>query len=178
MTAAEIADAEEAVRELVDADVARLLRPALRHEHAPIVEQIDRLPWGAEPTDFMTGKALTILKVATMPGGLADPKEDDADIAWAIAINRTVRVPSVGSRMGRAWFVHGMRLLGADAEVSAVFMSVAAYATAWCEAARGNRNEVARWITIAGIESEVDDRPGVGLAVVVRAARLLPWQAP
>ena len=178
MTAAEIAAAEEAVRELLVPEVAGLLRPALPREHRAVLDALDRLPWHVEPIESVAMKALTILKEASIPGGIADPKEDDADVAWTMTLNRMASVPSVGSRMGRAWYRHGVHSLLRDVEVSTVVQSVAAYTIASFEDALGNQREVGRWMMIAAVESEIDDRPGVGLAVVLRAARLLAWKRP
>jgi hypothetical protein len=173
MTAEEIADAEEAVTTLLVPEVARLLRPALPREHRAVLDALDRLSWDVEPIESVAMKALTILKAASIPGGIADPKEDDADVAWTMTLNRMTSVPSVGSKMGRAWYRHGQRLLWADAGVSTVFLGMAAYTVASFEDVLRSDHAVARWLMTAGVETDVDDRPGVGLAVVVRAARLL-----
>jgi hypothetical protein len=178
MTAAEIAGAEEAVRELVGREIAELARPALRPGHALVVEMIERLPWTVEPTHVVAGRVLTILTVATMPGGPLDPAHDDADLPWAITLMKLVGTPSVGSTIARAWYRHGLHLLLSDVEVSTVVQSVAAYTIASFEDALGNHHEVGRWLKIAAVEGEIDDRPGVSLAVALRAARLLAWERP
>lgn len=175
MTPEEIASADEAVRSLLSVDVARLLRPILRHEHAPVVEAVGQLHWDEDPVDVLATKALTVLKGAAMPGGPVDLKDDDADVVWVVALNRIASAPAVASRLARAWYVHGMRLLWDDAEVSTVAQAMAAYAVARFEDALHNRHEVARWMMIAAIETEADERTGLGLAVVVRAARLCSW---
>ena len=108
-----------------------------------------------------------------MKFGPVDPSDDDSDIVWAMTLNKMANAPTIGSKMARAWYVHGMRLLWNDAEVSTVFQATAAYAVARFEDALHNRNEVARWMMTAAVETEADERRGIGLAVVVRAARLL-----
>lgn len=173
MTSAEIASAEDAVCPLLDATVARLLRPALRGEQLVVVSALERLAWGALPCETLSAQALDILKGAALPGGSLDPKDDDADMPWILAINRAASAPSAASKMARSWYVHGMRLLWDGAQVSTVVQAMAAYGVAVSEDILGREHEVARWMMIAGIETELDDRAGVGLAVALRAARLL-----
>jgi hypothetical protein len=173
MSSKQIADAENAVRGLFGADVVRLLRPVLRREHAMIVETIERLPWAIEPMDIVGHDAVEILVGATKLGGPIDPKDDDADIVWAVTLNKVASAPAIGSKMARAWYLHGMRLLWDDAEVSTVFQAMASYFVAASEDALNHPHEVARWIKTAAVETEVDDRVGLGLAVVLRAARLV-----
>ena len=58
MTLNEIASADDAVRKIVGEDVSRLLSPVLRPEHAPVVCDVDRLPWGQEPVEVVADRAL------------------------------------------------------------------------------------------------------------------------
>jgi hypothetical protein len=76
----QIASAEDAVRGLVGDDVARLLRPALRPEHVPVVEMLERLAWSVGPVEVIADEAVKILAASTKPGGIIDPKDDDADV--------------------------------------------------------------------------------------------------
>lgn len=178
MTAREIASAEEVVRGLVGTDTARLLRPVLRDEHRAVVDAVERLPWGVESVDGVAAKALAILTNATTPSGSLDPADDDADLAWTLGLGRMMVDPASGSRCARRWVVHLERLLWEDVQVSPVPMAVAAYAVARFEDALGRDYEVWRWTMAGAIQTEIDHRRGLGLAVVVRAARLLTWRAP
>ena len=173
MSSEEIAAAEDAVRGLLGDDVAELLRPVLRPEHVPVVEMLERLAWSVGPMEVIADEAIKILAESTTPGGLIDPKDDDADVPWAVILNKMLAAPRVGSRSARTWYAHGMRLLWADAEVSAIYMSTASYHVAALADLLGREHDVARWMMTAAIESEHDARSGVVLAAVVRAARLL-----
>lgn len=173
MSPEQIAAAEDAVRGLLGDDVVRLLRPVHRPEHGPIIEMIDNLPWNMKGVEIVAADALKFLTDATQPGGLIDPKDDDADVPWAVVLTRSKSVPIIGSNMARTWFAHGMHLLFNDAEVSAVFASTAAYGIALFEDDMGHEHEVWRWMMTAAIETNHDDRPGLGLASFLRAAKLL-----
>lgn len=179
MSSEQIDDAEIAVLGLLGPDVASLLRPVLRREHAMIVETIERLPWAFGPADVVAADARSILVGATKSGGPVDPKDDDADIVWTMTLNRVASAPAIGSKLARAWYVHGLRTLWRDAEVSTIFQAMAAYFVAASEDALNHPHEVARWMKTAAVETEADDRVGLGLAVVLRAARLLTgaWRA-
>ena len=113
-----------------------------------------------------------------MPRGAVDPAHDDADVPWAVMLARLVAAPAVGSRTARRWFGHLERMLWEDVQVSAVPMAVAAYAVAGFEDARGRDHEVWWWLQMAAAQAEHDERPGLGLVVTVRAARLLSRRAP
>jgi len=175
MTSEQVASAEEAVRGLVGPDVARLLRPVLRIEHAPLVEALNRLAWDLEPMDVVADRAMHILLAATVPGGVLDPVDDEIDVPWAGALGRMVGAPLQGTKIARQWFAHLERSLWEGVLVSPVVQATAAYCVAYFEDAVGHDYSRWRWVTTAGIVTDLDERHGLGVTVVVRAAKLLSW---
>jgi hypothetical protein len=124
MSPEQIVAAEEAVRGLVEADVARLLRPVLRPEHVPVIAAVERLPWAVERIEIVAEGSLTILTAAAMPGGLLDPVDDQSDVPWAITLGKLASVPSAGSKAANSWFRHGLHLLFEDVAVSGVHQAM------------------------------------------------------
>jgi hypothetical protein len=173
MSPEEIAAAEDAVRGLLGDDVVRLLRPVLLPEHAAIVERIDRLPWAVESLAIVADTAMDILERVTMPGGLIDPKDDDADVPWAFTLRRIAGAPEIGARLACRWFALLERLLWRDAPVSSVVLATSAYLAAYFEEMRGRDHEVWRWLMLAAIQTELDERVGLGLVSVIRVAKLI-----
>lgn len=173
MSPEQIANAKDAVRALVAADVARLFEPTLRPEHVRVVEAIERLPWGAKPLDVVAVAAEKILKRAERPGGTIAPAEDEADVPWAMFLLKLTGCPTVGSRAARRWFANLERSLQYDISVSPVVMGVSAYTVARFEDALGHEFEVWWWLQMAVNQTEHDERHGLALAVVLRAATLL-----
>jgi hypothetical protein len=176
MSPAEIASAEQAVRGLVGADVARLLRPVLRVEHAAVMDVIGRLPWGTDPVEVVASAAVAMLAHATRPGGPVDPADDDSDVPWARTLIRVVGAPVIGAKSARRWFAHLERSLWEDMPVSSVAQAVAAYAVARFEDAMGRDHDAWWWMQMGAAQAEADERVGLGVAVVVRAAHLLAWR--
>jgi hypothetical protein len=172
MSTSEIASAEEAIRSLVGLDVAHLLRPVLSHEHAPLVDLVHQLPWDDEPAEAVADHALHALRGATMPGGLLDPAHDDADVPW-VRMLLMVQGSGIASRSARRWFAHLERLLWEGAVVSTIPMAVAAYAVARFEDDLEHPTETWWWMQMAASQGELDDRQGIGLVVLIRAAHLL-----
>ena len=140
------------------------------YPHAARVARTSGLP---TPDGYVAVEAVELLTRATRSGGQIDPVDDAADVPWCHVLRRMISEPMVGSRSSRRWFVHGQRLLSEDSPVSSVFQATAAYAVAFFEDLRGREHEVSRWTMTAGIEADIDDRAGVGLAVVIRVAKLL-----
>jgi hypothetical protein len=173
MSPAQIVSAEEAIRELVGADVALLLEPRLLPEHAPLVESIRRLPWEARPLGIVAAEAVGMLAAATRLGGPVDPALDDSDVPWALAMNRIGSDPAAGSKSARRWFAGVESLLWEGVEVSPVAMAVAAYYAAHFEDRLGHDHECWWWMQMATAQAEIDGRAGLGVVAVLRSARLL-----
>ena len=117
MTHAEIAAAADDVRPLLCEDAARLLRPALRHDHHAIVDALECLSRGTGSVEAVATRTLAILKAAARPGGSADPTSDDADTIWVAALDGLTESPRVASKIARSWYVHGMHLLWDEVQV-------------------------------------------------------------
>jgi hypothetical protein len=64
-----------------------------------------------------------------------------------------------------------------DVAVCPISEGVAAYAVALAEHLRGRLTEADYWTRIDAIQNEDDDRVGMGVAVVIRAARMLAGRA-
>lgn len=161
--------AQAVARLLAPADL-HLLRPQLRPAHRALVASLDALPWGRP--EVVVNEAMAILKRETYPGRTIDPNDDQGDVPWCSMLVRLVPVPHVGSRAARCWFVHLHRLRSQDIAVSSLVESVAAYGVATFERRAGRQHEVERWWTTAGLMTEPDERAGLGLLAVVRAASL------
>jgi len=56
--------------------------------------------------------------------------------------------------------------------------AMSAYAIAFFEDGMGREHEVRRWLMTGAIEADIDNRVGLGLATVIRAAKLLGRSAP
>jgi hypothetical protein len=177
MSPDQVASAEDALRHLLEPEVAQLMVPLLRPEHRSVVEAIERLGWGVESLGVVADQALNILATATASGGPLIPSDHDSDVPWVTALGRIASAPAIGSKVARHWFVHLERLLGADVPVSEVTQAIAAYAVARFEDDLGSEHEVWWWTQMAATQTEGDGRVGLGLAVASRAARLLGWEA-
>jgi hypothetical protein len=169
--------AERDVRHLLGPGVEKLLRPSIRPEHAPIVKRIQRLPWDEHPVELVVREAFSILVDLTVPGGEADPAQDDSDVPWCSMLHRMLRVPVLGSKRARQWFALMQRLRWCDVPVSTISEGVSAYAVALMEHLRGRESEAHYWMRVAAVQNEDDERVGLGVAVVLRAARLLTASA-
>jgi len=60
-----------------------------------------------------------------------------------------------------------------DAPVSSVVLATSAYLAAYFEEMRGRDHEVWRWLMLAAIQTELDERVGLGLVSVIRVAKLI-----
>jgi hypothetical protein len=139
----------------------------------PIVERIARLPWNGDDVERSVREAFAALVDGTIPGGPIDPSLDESDVPWCAMLSRLVHVPVLGSKRARQWFALLQRLRWADVPVSTIPEGVAAYAVALMEHLRGRESEAGYWMRLGAIQNAEDDRVGMGVAVVVRAARLL-----
>jgi hypothetical protein len=173
MTREHLDAVERDVGHLLGPGVGDLLRPRLRPEHAAIVERIERLPWDKEPVDIAVREAFAILVDATVPGGPMDPADDQSDIPWCAMLSRMVSVPVLGSKRARQWYALQQRFRWCDVPVSSISEGVAAYAVALFEHLRRRESEAHYWMRLGAIQNEHDERTGLGVAVVIRAARLL-----
>ncbi len=177
LTREHLDEAERDMLPLLSPDVAAILRPVLRPEHARIVERINGLAWDDEPVDHAVREAFSILVDATVPSGLVDPAADAADVPWCAMLRRMIAVPVLGSKKARQWFAIMQRFRWNDVLVSPISEGVASYAVALMEHLRGRESEARYWMRVGAIQNEDDDRAGLGVAVVIRAARLLTGSA-
>jgi hypothetical protein len=178
MSPEELACATEALRRILDEDLVHLLEPRLHADHAPLVEAIGHLPWETGPLDAVADEAVKMLTLATRAGGPVDPATECSDVAWALAVNRMLSAPAIGSRSARRWFVHGDALLSNDVPVCSLFQATASYYVAAFEDARNREHERWWWMQMASGQTEIDARPGLGLVAVLRFARLLSGRFP
>ena len=177
LTHGQLDEAERDIRHLLGRGVEGLLRPTIRPEHATIVERIEKLGWNERPVDIVAREAFAVLVDTTVPGGPIDPAQDGSDVPWCAMLKRMVTEPVLGSRRARQWFALMMRFRWGDVAVSSVSEGVAAYAVALMERLRGRQSEADYWVRVAAIQNEDDVRAGLGVAVVIRAARLLTGSA-
>lgn len=164
---------EHDVRHLIGPNVEWVLRPRPRSEQVSIVDRIARLPWTGDDVERTVREAFAALVDGTVPGGPIDPSLDESDVPWCEMLGRLVHVPVLGSKRARQWFALLQRFRWADVPVSTIPEGVAAYAVALMEHLRGRESESDYWTRLAAIQNEDDDRVGMGVAVAIRAARLL-----
>jgi hypothetical protein len=157
---------ERSLVPLLRDDEVRLLRPLPREDHAEIITSIEQLPWLADP-NAAAGDAYSLLVEHV------DPRDDDADVPWCLAIVKLAACPQLGSRLARRWFVHLFRARLEDRPVSVVGESTAALAVAACEGLLRRPYEVARWMRTSAVVAEHDERTALGVALYVRGSRLL-----
>jgi hypothetical protein len=177
MSPVQVASAEDALRPLLEPEIARLMSPRLRAEHAPVIGIIERLGWGVEPLGVVADEALNILATATASRGPLIPSDHDSDVPWVRALGRMAHARAIGSKVARHWFVHLERLITDDVPVSEVSQAVAAYTVARFEDDLGSEHEVWWWTQMAATQTEGDERVGLGLVTAVRAAKLLSWRS-
>lgn len=114
-----------------------------------------------------------ILFNATVPGGHNDPSSEQSDVAWCAAIVKMLHAPVVGSKLAREWFAALERFRSDDAVVASVPQGISSYAVALMEFHRGRPSECGYWMRTAAVMTEDDERAGLALVVLLRAARLL-----
>lgn len=173
LTREHLDEAERDVLPLLAPGVAALLQPVVRPEHALIVERIERLRWDEQPVERAVREAFSVLVDVTVPGGPIDPGADASDVPWCSMLRRMVGVPVLASKRARQWFGLLQRLRWNDVPVSSISEGVACYAVALFEHLRGRESEARYWMRVGAIQNEDDDRAGIGVAVVIRAARLM-----
>ena len=177
MTREHLDQAERDVRHLLGPGVEKLLRPSIRPEHARVIERIERLPWDEHPVELVVREAFSVLIDATVPGGPIDPAVDGSDIPWCAMLSRMIATPVGASKRARQWFALMQRLRWCDVPVSTISEAVSAYAVALMEHLRGRESEAHYWMRVAAVQNEDDERVGLGVAVVLRSARLLTGSA-
>ena len=162
--------AEDSVRATCGAELDDVLDVRVRPEHADVISAIRRLDLAGEVGPF----CVTLL-FETRPRGLLDPAQLGADIVWVALLRRLAgHDPNTASLVARQLIVELGRLQFDGHEVCGGVEAVIRYALSVIESQRGRQHEVWRESYAASIAGFVEDdhRPGYGLAVVVRAAKL------
>ena len=167
-TGDQLDELERTISPLMGEPETRLMRLRLSDDHSRVIAQLDVLPWLSEP-EAAADAALTTL-IASV-----DPAADDADLPWALTALRLLTTPKAGTQFARRWFISLHHARFEDRAVSVVLDAIAAYTVAGYEALLGPTREYEEeiWLETAVLVTEGWDRPGLSLAVLVRAARLL-----
>jgi hypothetical protein len=160
------------VRDLLGEDRTTLLNIDPRPEHAVLIAELQRAIDGPEKLEERVRHAEEILRHACVPGGIIDPQDDQGDLPWCLVLKHLRDEPIPGSALARRWFTHLVRLRHEDHAVSATLEGMAAYGVAWAEMLAGRMVRSERWMQIAANATDHDDRSGLSLVVVVRAALL------
>jgi len=147
-------------------DEERLLRPRLRERHISLVAQLDQLPWFDDPMKS-ADVAVDILSAAV------DPADDEGDVPWVVTALKLIEAPREGTRFGRVWFRQLLHARVEDLPVSPIVEAVASYTVAAFEVLLGRDHETWLWSQTAASMTDFEGRPGLSLAMHVRAARLL-----
>jgi hypothetical protein len=135
------------------------------HHHEAAVREVERLPWLVAP-ELSADIACEILRVAI------DPKDDAGDVPWCRALG-LVQDSHVGLHLARQWFgYHAGARYDEGRVVSTSVEAVSVYAVAAFEWLTGNVYDARLWYAWAGSMTE-EGRPGLDLAIYVRAVRLL-----
>ncbi len=161
------------LRELLGDDRTTLLNVDPRPEQADLIAELQRTIDGSKNLEERVRHAEKILRHACVPGGIIDPQDDHGDLPWCLVLKHLAGEPSLGAAVARRWFRHLVRLQHEDHVVSVVLEAVSAYAVAWLELLSGRMAQHERWMMIAANATDHEDRSGLSLVVVVRAALLL-----
>jgi hypothetical protein len=143
-----------------------LLHPVLRERHVALVFHLDQLPWHEDP-----GKSAEV--AVDILAASIDPADDEGDVAWVMVALKLLESPRIGSRFGRSWFVRLLRARAEDLAVSPCVEAIASYLIAAYEMLLRREHEVWIWVQTAASMTDFEERPGLSLAMHVRAARLV-----